>query len=83
VILFPAWLKFDDARDFSEALWNVTTEQLTRRTARRGLWPHRRTIYERPVLRPLLSPEEFADTPEEGAILITTGLRPARVWLPR
>jgi len=35
------------------------------------------------VLRPLLSPEEFADTPEDGAVLITTGLRPARVWLPR
>jgi len=45
--------------------------------------PHQRTTYERPVLRPLLSPEEFADTPDDGAILITTGLRPARVWLPR
>jgi type IV secretory pathway TraG/TraD family ATPase VirD4 len=83
VVLFPAWLKFDDARYFSEALGNATTEQLTHGTTRRGVLPHQRTTYERPVLRPLLSPEEFADTPEDGAILITTGLRPARVWLPR
>lgn len=83
VILFPAWLKFDDAGYFSEALGNATTEQLTHGTTRRGVLPHQRTTYERPVLRPLLSPEEFADTPEDGAILITTGLRPARVWLPR
>ncbi|MGH2405172.1 MAG: type IV secretory system conjugative DNA transfer family protein, partial [bacterium] len=83
VILFPAWLKFDDARYFSEALGNATTEQLTYGTTRRGVLPHQRTTYERPVLRPLLSPEEFADATEDGAILITTGLRPARVWLPR
>ncbi len=83
VLLFPAWLKFDDARYFSEALGNATTEQLTHGTTRRGLFPHQRTTYERPVLRPLLPPEEFSDTPEDGAILITTGLRPARVWLPR
>lgn len=83
VLLFPAWLKFDDARYFSEALGNATTEQLTRGTTRRGVLPHQRTTYERPVLRPLLSPEEFADAPDDGAILITTGLRPARVWLPR
>jgi hypothetical protein len=83
VIVFPAWLKFDDARYFSEALGNATTEQLTHGTTRRGVLPHQRTTYERPVLRPLLSPEEFADTPEDGAVLITTGLRPARVWLPR
>ncbi|MDQ7839440.1 MAG: type IV secretory system conjugative DNA transfer family protein [bacterium] len=83
VLLFPAWLKFDDARYFSEALGNATTEQLTRGTTRRGVLPHQRTTYQRPVLRPLLSPEEFADAPDDGAILITTGLRPARVWLPR
>jgi type IV secretory pathway TraG/TraD family ATPase VirD4 len=83
VIVFPAWLKFDDARYFSEALGNATIEQLTHGTTRRGVLPHQRTTYERPVLRPLLSPEEFADTPDDGAILITTGLRPARVWLPR
>jgi len=68
---------------FSEALGNATTEQLTHGTTRRGVLPHQRTTCERPVLRPLLSPEEFADTPDDGAILITTGLRPARVWLPR
>ncbi len=83
VLLFPAWLKFDDTRYFSEALGNATTEQLTYGTTRRGVLPHQRTTYERPVLRPLLSPEEFSDAPEDGAILITTGLRPARVWLPR
>ncbi len=83
VIIFPRYLKFDDAAYFSEMLGFMTVEQRSMGLTRRG-WLHgSRTNWSREGLRPLLPPEEYPDWPEPMGILFAIGARPARVLLPR
>ena len=85
VIIFPRYLKFDDAQYFSEALGYMTMEQRSTGHTHRmfEMLGGSRTEWYRDVLRPLVPPEEYADWPDGVGILFTTGVRPVRVLLPR
>ncbi len=83
VIIFPRFLKFDDAQYFSEMLGYMTVEQRATGLTHRGLLGGSRTDWARDALRPLVPPEEYPDWPEPMGILFTIGARPVRVLLPR
>jgi type IV secretory pathway TraG/TraD family ATPase VirD4 len=85
VIIFPRYLKFEDAQYFSDALGYMTVEQLSTGFTRRTfeVMSGSRTEWMRDVLRPLLPPEEYPDWPDAAGILFTTGVRPVKVLFPR
>ncbi len=85
VIIFPRYLRFDDARYFSETLGYMTTEQRSTGFTKRmfQLLSGSRTDWVRDVLRPLVPPEEYPDWGEAQGIVFTTGCRPIRALFPR
>lgn len=85
VIIFPRYLKFDDAQYFSEVLGYMTVEQQSMGVTKRffEILGGSRTDWVRDVLRPLVPPEEYPDWPEAMGILFTTGVRPTKVLFPR
>jgi type IV secretion system protein VirD4 len=82
-VLYPRFLRFDDAEYFSKALGTITTIEKVTGVARTGWFDETRNEVVREVARPLLSLEEMAEWPEEMGIVMMSGVPPVRVVLPR
>lgn len=82
-VYFLSGLSDNDAARLSEVLGETSVMQEVRGVSRRGLLPipTSRTVGEREVARPLLSPEEMRTAPKGEAVVLLEGAPPARINL--
>ncbi|MGC8903870.1 type IV secretory system conjugative DNA transfer family protein [Thermus sp.] len=82
-VYFLSGLSDNDAQRLSQVLGETSVMQEVRGVSRRGLLPlpTSRTVGEREVARPLLSPEEMRVAAKGEAVVLLEGMPPARIPL--
>ncbi len=82
-VYFLSGLSDNDAQRLSQVLGETSVMQEVRGVSRRGVLPipTSRTVGEREVARPLLSPEEMRTAPKGEAVVLLEGMPPARMTL--
>lgn len=85
ILIFPRYLKFDDAKFFAEALGEITVIETTRSKMNSVelFDDHRRTVSRREASRALLSLEEMFDWPDAVGVVIANGMPPIKTLMPR
>ncbi len=85
ILVFPRYLKFDDAKFFAEALGEMTVIETTRNrmNSMEILESFRRGASKREASRPLLSMEEMFDWPDAVGVVIANGMPPIKTVMPR
>ena len=85
ILVFPRYLKFDDATFFAEALGEMTVIETTRNRmdSMEMLDTFRRGASKREGVRPLLSMEEMFDWPDAVGVVIANGMPPIKTLMPR
>ena len=85
ILVFPRYLKFDDAKFFAEALGEMTVIETTRNRMNSVelLDDFRRGVTKKESSRALLSLEEMFDWPDAVGVVIANGLPPIRTLMPR
>jgi type IV secretion system protein VirD4 len=85
IVLFPRYLKFDDATFFSEALGEMTAieESRGRRASVALLDLQQNTVNKKEVARPLMSVEEMMAWPDAVGVVIANGMPPIKTLMPR
>ncbi len=85
IVLFPRYLKFDDATFFSEALGEMTVieESRGRRASVALLDLQQNTVNRKEVAMPLMSPEEMMSWPDAVGVVIANGMPPIKALMPR
>lgn len=85
IVLFPRYLKFDDATFFSEALGEMTVieESRGRRASVALLDLQQNTVNRKEVALPLMSLEEMMSWPDAVGVVIANGMPPIKTLMPR
>jgi type IV secretion system protein VirD4 len=85
IVLFPRYLKFDDATFFSEALGEMTAieESRGRRASVALLDLQQNQVNRKEVALPLMSPEEMMAWPDAVGVVIANGMPPIKTLMPR
>ena len=85
ILVFPRYLKFDDAKFFAEALGEMTVIETTRNrmNSMEIMESFRRGASKREASRPLLSMEEMFDWPDAVGVVIANGMPPIKTVMPR
>jgi type IV secretory pathway TraG/TraD family ATPase VirD4 len=85
IVLFPRYLKFDDATFFSEALGEMTVieESRGRRSSVALLDLQQNAVNRKEVALPLMSLEEMMSWPDAVGVVIANGMPPIKTLMPR
>ena len=85
ILVFPRYLKFDDAKFFAEALGEMTVIETTRNrmNSMEILESFKRGASKKEGSRPLLSMEEMFDWPDAVGVVIANGMPPIKTVMPR
>lgn len=85
ILIFPRYLKFDDAKFFAEALGEMTVIETTRNrmNSMELMDDFRRGVTKKEAARALLSLEEMFDWPDAVGVVIANGMPPIRTLMPR
>ena len=85
ILIFPRYLKFDDAKFFAEALGEMTVIETTRNkmNSMELMDDFKRGVTKKEGSRALLSLEEMFDWPDAVGVVIANGMPPIRTLMPR